>query len=335
VGVSFQDYYETLGVQRGAAKSEIKKAYRKLAKKYHPDSSDDPKSEDRFKEINEAYEVLGNDEKRKRYDALGANWNAGQDFRPPPGFENVRFEFNGGGAEGMSDFFRMIFGGMGGGMGGGPMGGFRSAGGPMGGMGGFGGPGMGGFQQAHRPRPRKGRNHEVELDISVEEAFHGGKKSLALEVVDPGGSRTQKTYQVKLPVGVKDGTRIRLGGQGGKGSAGGADGDLLLKVRFRKHPRYEVKGHDLTVKVPLAPWEAALGTKVPLQTLDGEVKLTIPAGSQGGQKLRLKGRGLKKSEKDRGDLFARLEIAVPKSLSEREKELFEQLAEASEFDPRE
>lgn len=331
MGVSFQDYYQTLGVARDASDADIRKAYRKLAKKYHPDRSKEDGAEEKFKSIGEAYEVLKDKDKRKRYDALGASWKDGQDFSPPPGFEGMRWEFHGPGggggfggqgAGGMSDFFEMLFGGGGG----------RAGPAGMGGMGGF-----GGFQnarQAQAPVARRGRDHEVELEISLEDAFHGAKKSLALEVVEADGKRQNKTYQVSIPRGVTSGSRIRLEGQGGSGVRGGKSGDLMLRVSIRTHPRFSLKGHDLVVTVPVSPWEAALGAKIPLRILDGEVKLTVPPGSQSGQKLRLKGKGLPRKRGEAGDLFAVLKVVVPRELSLEETELFEKLRDVSGFDPR-
>lgn len=348
MGVSFRDYYETLGVPRDADEKAIRKAYRKLAKEFHPDRNQDPGAEARFKEVGEAYEVLGDPEKRQRYDLLGSNYRAGQDFTPPPGFEGMRFDFGGGGG-GMSDFFESLFGGMGGrgggfqgfggpqgfsagpGFGGGGPGAFGGGQGFGGGMGGMGG-GFGG------PQPRKGKSHELDFEVGLEEAYHGGKRALNLEVTEPdgqGGSRrTKRTYQVKIPPGVQDGTKIRLAGQGGSGQQGGARGDLLLKVKLRRHPRFELHGSDLHAQLEISPWEAALGAKVPFRTMEEEVKLTIPPGSQSGQKLRLKGKGMPAKKGGRGNLYAVLKIVVPKTLSEAERELMEKLREVSEFQPR-
>jgi curved DNA-binding protein len=318
VSVKFQDYYQTLGVARDVDHKEIRKAYRKLAKQYHPDRNQTKEAEAKFKEIGEAYEVLGDKEKRQRYDLLGENYHAGQDFRPPPGWENMQFNFGGGGGGGgggMSDFFESLFGGQGGQQ----RGGFS-------GMGGF-GRGQQGFR---RPRPRKGKDREAELQVTLFEAYNSSTRSITLKLSD--GST--KTYQVKIPVGVVDGTKIRLAGEGNSGVNGGPVGDLLLKIKLCKDPRFELQGQNLRAELQISPWEAALGAKVPFTTLDGEVKLGIPSGSQSGQKLRLKGKGMPRKRGGRGDLFAVLKIVVPKELSDTERELFERLREESDFQPR-
>jgi curved DNA-binding protein len=319
MGVQFQDYYQTLGVARTASEDEIKKAYRKLARKYHPDVNKDKEAEESFKQINEAYEVLKDPEKRKLYDELGSDWQAGQEFKPPPGWEDVHFEFRTGpGAEtfgmgsGFSNFFEALFGG-------------RMAGG-----------GAGGRQASWVMR---GQDHEAEIDISLDDAYHGSTKAVTLqghEVDDEGRLRpTVHNLQVKIPPGVTDGTRIRLAGKGGEGMGGGPPGDLYLKVHLEPHPRFTVEGNDLQVEIPVTPWEAALGATVEVEVMDGVVNLKIPAGSQSGQKLRLKGKGLPHKGHGRGDLYARLKIVVPKKLSARERELFSEMAKLSSFKPRE
>lgn len=337
MGVKFQDYYATLGVSREASQEEITKAYRKLARKFHPDVSKEPGAEEKFKEISEAYEVLKDPEKRKRYDTLGSQWHAGQEFTPPPGW-NVHFDFGGGpsggfqgadfesafGDSGFSDFFDLLFGRMG--FGGGS--GFEGfAGGPR---------AAGGRRARSRAAPRQGASMESEIEVSLEEAMRGATRSIRLEAQEPSGAAVEsRNYDVKIPPGVKDGSVIRLGGQGGAGSGGGASGDLLLRVRFAPHPLFHAEGYDLVATLALAPWEAALGAKVPLATLDGSsVTLTIPPGTQSGQKLRLRDRGLPKGGGKRGDLFAQVKIVVPKSMSDEERELFEKLSRVSKFDPR-
>lgn len=311
--MKFRDYYEVLGVARDASQDEIQKAFRKLARKYHPDVNKSKEAEDRFKEVNEANEVLSDPEKRKKYDMLGANYRAGQDFQPPPGWEQAMgggagggFHF-GGGANGFSDFFEAIFGG------GSPFGSFASAG--MGGMGGMGG----GFAQA-RQQPQQ---QEAELVISVEDAFNGVTRSL--QVSDPSGR--SRSLQVKIPAGSSEGTVIRLAGKKG-------EPDLYLKLKLAPHSRYSVAGSDLTVKLPVTPWEAALGAKVDLPLPDGSIKLSVPAGAQSGGKLRLKGRGFPLKKGGRGDVFAEIRIVVPTTLSTKEREIFEQLAHVSQFNPR-
>jgi len=318
MSVKFQDYYEILGVNRNASEDEIKRAYRKLARKYHPDVNKDKGAEDKFKQINEAHEVLKDPEKRKLYDQLGPDWQAGQDFKPPPGWENVHFEFGGPGAEafdfggGFSDFFEMLFGGR-----------------------------MGGGGRASARQGSwvlRGQDHEAEIEIDLESAYHGVTRTLTLQghEIDPQGQVHPKVQniQVKIPPGVTDGTRIRLAGKGGEGMGGGPPGDLYLKVHIEPHPRFTLDGHNLQVEVPIAPWEAALGATVQVVTMDGAVNLKIPPGSQSGQKLRLRGKGFPKKGGERGDLIARLKIVVPKDLTAREKELFAEMAKVSSFKAR-
>jgi curved DNA-binding protein len=337
--MQFHDYYQTLGVDKKASQADIKKAYRKLSKQYHPDRNDAAGAEDRFKEVNEAYEVLGDPDKRKRYDSVGSGFSAGDKWQPPPGWQNVEFNFENmgfGGGPGFSGF------GGGGGAGGAPVGGFSdffetlfgaAAQGQRGGQGAR-------RRPAYEPgRPRKGKSHEVELTISLEDAYHGVTKTIELDRTQhapDGGRRTQKkSYTVKIPAGTTHGTKIRLAGQGQEGLGGGKAGDLLLKVKIAKHDRFEVvHGHNLLARLSITPWEAALGAKVPLVTLDGEVKLTIPPGAQSGKKLRLKEKGLPKKKGPRGDLEVELLVKVPKELSDEERALYEKLRDVSEFDPR-
>jgi curved DNA-binding protein len=319
MAVKFQDYYETLGVGRNASEDEIKKAYRKLARKYHPDVNKDKEAEEKFKQVNEAHEVLKDPEKRKLYDQLGPDWQAGQDFKPPPGWENVHFEFsNDAQAEafnfggGFSDFFETLFGGR-------MAGGSRTTG-------------------RHTTWLMRGQDHEAEVAISLEDGYHGATRTITLqghEIDGQGQLRpTVQNLQVKIPPGVTDGTRIRLNGKGGEGMGGGPSGDLYLRVKLEPHPRFQVDGHDLQIDVPLAPWEAALGATVEVDTLDGTVNLKIPPGSQSGQKLRLRGKGLPRNGDRQGDLHARVKIVVPKELDTKEKELYAKMAEVSNFNPR-
>ena len=319
MAVKFQDYYEILGVGRDASEGEIKKAYRKLARTYHPDVNKDREAEEKFKQINEAHEVLKDPEKRKLYDQLGPDWQSGQEFKPPPGWEDVHFDFQTGpGAEafdfggGFSDFFETLFGG-------------RMAAG-----------GGGGVRQASWVM--RGQDQEAQIEVSLEDAYHGATRTITLQghEIDPQGQirPTVQNIQVKIPPGVTDGTRIRLSGKGGEGMGGGTPGDLYLRVNIEPHLRFRVEGHDLVVDVPLAPWEAALGSTVEVPVMDGTVNLKIPAGSQSGQKLRLRGKGLPKKDSQKGDLFVRLKIAIPKDLSKREEELFSEMAKVSTFDPR-
>lgn len=337
MSVKYHDYYKTLGVARDASQDEIKRAYRKLAREYHPDVNKDPEAERKFREVSEAYEVLGDEDKRKKYDRLGANWKSGQDFTPPSGWEG--FGGFGGGAGrgrttrinfedlqghgGFSDFFEAIFGG----------------GGGFGGMGGM-GAGAGRASTRAAPRARPGETVEGSLTISLEDAYHGATRSVSLQTSTPtaGGQveRATKKLDVRIPPGTTDGSTIRLKGQGGAGVGGGPAGDVLLKINIAPHARYRVDDHDLIATVPLAPWEAALGARVDVPTMEGEVTLTIPAGSQSGQRLRLRGKGLPKrgDKKERGDLYAELRIVVPKTLTEQERALYERLRDESEFRPR-
>jgi curved DNA-binding protein len=311
--VAFQDYYETLGVSRDASPDEIKSAYRKLARKYHPDVNKEPDAEDRFKQISEAYEVLRDPEKRERYNRLGANWRAGQDVSGADGFEG--FDFNGGGSGGgsgfrdvrvdfgeggdFSDFFEGLFGSR--------MGGRRG-----GGFGGFGGSGF----------STRGADQEATLELTLAEAAKGGRRKLSL-----GDGRD---YDVNIPAGVRDGQRIRLAGEGSAGAGGGPPGDLFLRVRVKPDPRFRVDGNDLYTDLPVTPWEAALGTEAEVETLDGRTRVKVPASSSCGRKLRLRGQGVAG-----GDLYASVSIKVPKKLKREERKLFEQLAETSKFNPRE
>ncbi|NLL35971.1 MAG: DnaJ domain-containing protein [Fretibacterium sp.] len=292
VAVKYKDYYEILGVSRSATQDEVRKAYRKLAKKHHPDVSKEKDAEARYKEINEAYEVLKDPDKRARYDALGANWEQGQDFTPPPNWQggwqggHVEFDMEGG----FSDFFKTIFGG-----------GFSDI---------FSGAGRG--AGAH---PMK-RDAEVALELTLEEAAQGGVQTLLLR---SGGE--DRTLNVNLPRGIIEGSRIRLPGK----APGG--GDVYVTLHLARHPVFECSGYDLTRTIKIAPWDAVLGGTVSVETLSGEVALKIPPGSQGGQRMRLRGKGLpKRAPNEAGDMYVRLEIALPRILTERQKELWEELA---------
>jgi curved DNA-binding protein len=309
--VAFQDYYEALGVPRDASADDIRRAYRKLARQYHPDVNKDPGAEDRFKQVSEAYEVLRDPEKRERYDRLGANWRAGEDvsgaggfeeaFRSGDGFGDVRVEFGGGD---FSDFFEGMFGGRG-------ARGARAA-------------GRTGVRGAFSTR---GGDYEATLELTLEEAAAGGKRRISL-----GDGRD---FEVEIPRGVRDGQRIRLAGEGGAGPGGGPAGDLFLRIRLRPHPRFRVDGRDLYVDLAISPWEAALGAEVPVPTLAGNARVKVPPGSSSGRRLRLRGQGLPDSGGGpAGDLYAVLAIHVPKKLTKRERELFEQLASVSKFNPR-
>ncbi|WP_304473234.1 J domain-containing protein [uncultured Desulfovibrio sp.] len=309
MAVSYKDYYKLLGVERGARAEEISKAYKKLARQYHPDlNPGDKQAEDKFKEINEAYEVLKDPEKRKLYDQLGPDWQHGQQFQGNPGFGNAHFTFNGQrfDGSGFSDFFETLFGGAGGG---------RGAQ--------FGPDPFGGFSS----RSRRGRDVEAELSLSLEEALRGGRRAVTLQM--PQGP---KTLEVNVPAGIREGAKLRLAGQGDP-APGGTPGDFFLRVRYLAHPLFKVEGENLHCDVALAPWEAALGARVAVPTLEGEVELSIPAGSSSGRKFRLRGKGLG-SGVNRGDLLARVMIKVPARLSAEESELWQKLAQVSSFKAR-
>lgn len=312
--MKYKDYYKTLGLARGASDDDIKKAYRRLARKYHPDVSKEKDAEERFKEIAEAYETLKDPQKRAAYDGLGA-YRSGEQFRPPPDWFD-RFHVNGasdlGGID-LSDLFASFgFGGMGG------MGGMRGGRGFQG----FGGRGS----TQRRGAAARGQDVEARVQLGLEEAARGTEVGLQVGA---------QQVRVRIPRGTTDGQRLRLRGKGGAGTGGGPAGDLYLTVALRPHARFRVDGHDLHIEVPLAPWEAALGAAVEIPTMDSRVTLKIPPGSKSGQRLRLAGLGLPKpSGGGAGDLYAVLSIALPQTLSARERELYEQLREASRFDPR-
>lgn len=321
MSVAYKDYYKILGVEKSASQDEINKAYKKLARKYHPDlNQGDKKAEDRFKEVNEANEVLKDPEKRRMYDHLGPNWQDGQNFQRPPGFENVRFNFGGSGANfggsGFSDFFETLFGG-GRGF---SQGGFSSD--PFGGGGASfgGGSGPGGFS-GFTQQPRKGRDVEAKLPLTLEEAYHGGKKTVTLSAA-PGGS--PRSLEVNIPAGVRNGARIRLAGQGDPGPMGGPAGDMFLKVAIQAHPHFCLDDADVIYDLHLAPWDAALGTKVTIPTLSGKVELTIAPGAGSGKKFRLRGKGLG-SGKTKGDQLVRVAIDVHAPATEEMRGLWEQL----------
>ncbi|MEF2230449.1 MAG: DnaJ C-terminal domain-containing protein [Pseudodesulfovibrio sp.] len=325
--MEYKDYYKLLGVSRSAAKDEIGKAFKKLARKYHPDlNPNDPAAEAKFKEINEAYEVLKDEKKRKLYDQFGSNWEHGQNFQPPPGYENVNFGGGGFSGGGFSDFFETIFGGAGQG-GAGFRGGFSSAG--------FGDAGFGGG--GYRQRPRRGPDSEAVYELTLDEAYRGGVKSITLQeqVSGPDGipRMTTKTLEVKVPAGVKDGQKIRLAGQGNPGMAGGSKGDLYLKIKLMPHHLFKVSESDVVLDLPLAPWEAVLGATLRVPTLDGAVEMKIPPGIGSGKKLRIKGKGLGSGGR-RGDQFVRIMIQVPDRLSGDERRLWEELQAKSDFQPR-
>lgn len=325
MGVTYQDYYKILGVDRNATDKEIKAAYRKLARKWHPDlhtGKAKEEAEEKFKQINEAYEVLKDPEKRAKYDRLGAGWQAGQDFRPPPDLDGFEFYTNfEGGAGGFSDFFELLFGG------------------------------ADPFRRATRGRaarrgPLRGQDVESELELTLEEAYHGGEKTLQLTTGQlcpacggtgydetafcpacggTGETTTTRTLTVKIPPGVRQGSRIRLKGQGGEGLNGGERGDLYLKVRLLPHPVFKVQGEDLETGITLRPEQAVLGDRVTVPTLDGPVTMKVPAGTRSGKRLRLRGKGLPRRD-GRGDIYVRVQIDIPEHLTAEEEQLYRQLA---------
>ena len=306
--MKYKDYYGVMGVDRKASAEEIKNAYRKLARKYHPDVSKEPDAEEKFKEIGEAYETLKDPEKRAAYDQLGSH-RPGQDFRPPPGWES---QFGGGQFSfediDLTDLFAGIVGG-------------RHQAGPRGG-------------KIRMP----GQDYEVTAHLSLEEAYRGAEVDLELTVPDYDDRglphRMHHTLKARIPRGAADGQRLRLPGKGGKGLNGGRDGDLYLNIALHPHRLFRVSGHDLFFDLPLAPWEAVLGETVQVPTLAGPVRLKVPPGAHAGQQLRLAGRGLPKPHAGEGDLYAIVQIVVPTVTGDRERALYEQLAQASTFNPR-
>jgi curved DNA-binding protein len=309
MAVAFQDYYEILGVPRTATEDEIKKAFRKLARKHHPDVNPGDKSaEEQFKKINEAYEVLSDKEKRQKYDRFGQNWKTGEQFTPPPGWNPQQggggggYTYTTGDGADFSEFFQQFFG-----------------------------PGMGFGSSTQRRRPgfsTRGSDIEAELPVTIEEAFHGASKQFTIRL----GDGTTKTYKVKIPEHSYAGKQIKLSGQGEKGTS--TAGDLILTIAYQNHPYYDIDHYDLYREIGVAPWEAALGAKVPFETLDGNVRLTVPVGAQSGLKLRLANRGLYRPDGSRGNLYAVIDIRVPDKIAPEERELWEKLRDTSTFDPR-
>jgi curved DNA-binding protein len=299
--VKYKDYYKILGVERGASEDEIKKAYRKLARKYHPDVSKEANAKEKFQEVSEAYETLKDKEKRAAYDSLGSH-RAGQDFRPPPDWFS-RFGRGGGtqeevdlGGVDLSDLFESL------------------------GRGGFGR----GFQRRDFKIP--GEDYEVTVPLTLEELARGG--------VEREFRIGERSVRARIPRGAAEGERLRLRGKGGPGANGGPAGDLYLNVSVLPHPLFKPNGHDLDLELPVAPWEAALGAQIEIPTLEGEVAMKLPAGSKSGQKLRLAGKGLPKPGGGAGDLYAAVQVAVPSVPTERERELYQQLRDVSRFEPR-
>jgi curved DNA-binding protein len=303
--MKYKDYYKALGVARGASEEEIRKAYRKLARKYHPDVSKEPNAKEKFQEVSEAYETLRDKEKRAAYDSLGSGFRPGQDFRPPPDW----FDRFGGGGHGedlggvdLSDLFESL-------------GAFGRA---------------TGFGRARGGRRGTmafpGEDYEVPVRLTLEEGYRGTEREVRLE--------SGRSFTARIPRGATDGQRLRLRGKGGPGVNGGPPGDLYLQIQLEPHPLFRASGHDLDLEVPLAPWEAALGAEIEIPTMEGRVTMKVPPGSKAGQKLRLAGKGLPRPGGGAGDLYAMLSIAVPGTLTEQEKELYEELRKLSRFDPR-
>jgi curved DNA-binding protein len=312
--VEFKDYYQTLGVARDATAGDIKKAFRKLARKYHPDVSKEPDAEARMKEVNEAFAVLSDPEKRAAYDQLGHDFRAGQEFRPPPDWD-AGFEFSGRGFSGadgadFSDFFSELFGTR------------------------MGGAHRGGSRGAHFSA--RGEDHHAKIMLELEDAYHGASRTISLRVpqADAQGrvALAEHNLDVRIPKGVREGQLIRLAGQGSPGMGGGPPGDLYLEVHFKPHGRYRVEGRDVYATLPLAPWEAALGATVKAQVPDGALEVRVPEGMQSGRKLRLKGRGIPGSPP--GDLYLVAEVVLPPANSPKARALYEQMARELAFDPR-
>ena len=325
--MEFRDYYEIIGVKRDAMQDEIKRAYRKLARKYHPDVSEDKNAEEKFKEVGEAYEALKDPEKRAAYDQLGQNYKAGQDFRPPPGWdEGFEFSGSGGGAgdgyagyggmggEQFSDFFEQLF---------------RQSQSQRRG-------GTSGSQHGGQPFNMRGEDRHARISIALRDSYSGATRGIMLhvpKVTDEGHVITRDiTLNVKIPQGIRDGQKIRLAGQGGPGMGGGKAGDLFLEVEFKPDSRYRVDGGDVYLNLPVAPWEAALGSKVKVPIPSGDIELQIPAGSNQGSKMRLKGKGL--PGKAPGDLYVELDVQLPPADNDETKALYEKMAEAMPFNPR-
>ena len=308
--MKFKDYYETLGVERTATADEIKRAYRKLARKYHPDINKAADAEQRFKEVGEAYAVLKEPDKRAAYDKFGANWKAGQDFQPPPGWDQG-FEFRGGetqdDAAGFSDFFESLFGAQ-----------ARRGG------------------QRERRWHAQGQDRHAKVMIDLVDAYRGARRGITLQVpvVDAQGrvSLTERTLEITIPKGIREGQHLRLAGQGGAGLGEGPSGDLYLEIAFAPNDRFRIDGRDVYLDLPLAPWEAALGAAVTLPTPDGSVQLAVPPGSQAGRQLRLRGKGIPGDPP--GDLHAVVTIALPPARTDAQKEAYRAMAGAFAFNPR-
>ena len=315
--MKYKDYYKILGVERNASEEDIKKAYRKLARKYHPDVSKEKDAEERFKEVGEAYEVLKDSEKRAAYDQMGY-YQPGQDFRPPPDWSE---RFGGGARGGLSgfedlgdlDLFDLLAG--------------------LGARAGF------ARRAGGRDLQMPGQDVEVTLNAGIDDLLRGTEVEIPLSFTEIGVEgrprRVTRTTKVRIPKGATDGQRLRVPGKGGPGIGGGPPGDLYINISLRPHELFRVSGHDVYLEVPVTPWEAALGASVEVPTPEGKVSLKVPPGSRAGQKLRVRGKGLPRPKSDEhGDFYAVLQIVTPSVLSEREKALYRELAQASTFDPR-
>lgn len=310
--MKFKDYYETFGLPRSATQDEIKRAYRKLARKYHPDVSKEPDAEARFKELGEAYAVLKDPEKRAAYDQVGSQWQAGQDFQPPPGWD-AGFEFAGrdagtGDGTDYSDFFEALFGHQ-----------------------------VRGGRGAQRPGMHaRGQDHHAKVMIDLADAYRGAQRSISLRVPELDGqghvALRERRIDVSIPKGIRAGQHLRLVGQGEPGLGEGPPGDLYLEIGFNPDPQFRVDGRDVFLDLPLAPWEAALGCSLTLPTVEGSVQLAVPAGSAAGRRLRLKGMGIPGNPP--GDLYAVLTIALPPAVSDSEKEAYRAMAKAFDFNAR-
>lgn len=311
--MDFKDYYDIMGVKRDATQVEIKRAYKKLARKYHPDVNKEANAEAQFKELGEAYEVLKDPEKRAAYDQFGSNWKTGQDFNPPPGWDEG-YEFSGGepahdGAADHSDFFESLFGEQ--------------------------------FRQAQQGQGRaefsaRGQDHHAKVSIEINDAYHGATHSITLTApeIDSSGHLVTKhrTLKVKIPKGVKQGQRIRLTGQGSAGMGKGKKGDLYLEIEFKTHSLYRIDGHDVYLDLPITPWEAALGASIKVPTPNAQLDLKIPAGTKGGGRMRLKGRGIPSDPP--GDFYVVPHITLPAADSDEAKELYRQMEQKLAYNPR-
>ncbi|QHS11601.1 DnaJ C-terminal domain-containing protein [Sinimarinibacterium sp. NLF-5-8] len=299
--MQYKDYYKTLGVDRSAKPDEIKRAFRKLAREYHPDRNKSKGAEEKFKEINEAHEVLNDPEKRRAYDELGANWKSGQRFTPPPGWSTGGFSSSNQRrreeASSFSDFFAQMFGG-----------GTRANDGFA---------GFGGFEPPPQPHARAPKDSRARLSLTLEDAYNGGQKAITVN---------GRTLNVRIPKGITAGKSIRLAKQGSHG------GDLLLEVEFAKHPHFELEGADIYHVLKIAPWEAALGAKLPVPTLGGTVELSLPPNTQSGRKMRLKGRGMPGAVA--GDQFVTVQIVIPPTKTDADKAFYQSMADRFAFDPR-